>query len=113
MIARTVRLSTALLGEADAYARALGISFNALAAVALRDYLHARSKPMDAGGVAVSASHAPEGSAQPAKAPAPQSAPQHAPPARAGAGGVKVGRNDPCPCGSGQKFKRCCGGGVP
>ncbi len=22
---------------------------------------------------------------------------------------VKVGRNDPCPCGSGQKFKRCCG----
>ena len=20
-----------------------------------------------------------------------------------------VGRNDPCPCGSGQKFKRCCG----
>ncbi len=23
---------------------------------------------------------------------------------------VKVGRNDPCPCGSGQKFKRCHGG---
>ncbi len=23
--------------------------------------------------------------------------------------GPKVGRNDPCPCGSGQKFKRCCG----
>ena len=23
----------------------------------------------------------------------------------------KVGRNDPCPCGSGRKFKRCCGGG--
>lgn len=23
---------------------------------------------------------------------------------------VKVGRNDPCPCGSGIKFKRCCGG---
>jgi methionyl aminopeptidase len=21
---------------------------------------------------------------------------------------VKVGRNDPCPCGSGQKFKKCC-----
>lgn len=21
----------------------------------------------------------------------------------------KIGRNDPCPCGSGQKFKRCCG----
>ncbi|MDG1137952.1 MAG: preprotein translocase subunit SecA [Opitutales bacterium] len=24
----------------------------------------------------------------------------------------KVGRNDPCPCGSGKKFKRCCGSGV-
>jgi uncharacterized protein len=23
--------------------------------------------------------------------------------------GQKVGRNDPCPCGSGRKFKRCCG----
>lgn len=22
----------------------------------------------------------------------------------------KVGRNDPCPCGSGKKFKKCCGG---
>jgi len=20
----------------------------------------------------------------------------------------KVGRNDPCPCGSGKKYKRCC-----
>jgi preprotein translocase subunit SecA len=23
--------------------------------------------------------------------------------------GSKVGRNDPCPCGSGLKYKRCCG----
>jgi uncharacterized protein len=22
----------------------------------------------------------------------------------------KTGRNDPCPCGSGKKYKRCCGG---
>jgi uncharacterized protein YecA (UPF0149 family) len=22
---------------------------------------------------------------------------------------TKVGRNDPCPCGSGTKFKKCCG----
>ena len=21
----------------------------------------------------------------------------------------KVGRNDPCPCGSGKKYKHCCG----
>ncbi|MCB1851633.1 MAG: SEC-C domain-containing protein [Gammaproteobacteria bacterium] len=24
-------------------------------------------------------------------------------------GQVKVGRNEPCPCGSGKKYKRCCG----
>ena len=24
-------------------------------------------------------------------------------------GGPKIGRNDPCPCGSGKKFKKCCG----
>jgi hypothetical protein len=25
---------------------------------------------------------------------------------------TKVGRNDPCPCGSGRKYKRCCGNSV-
>jgi preprotein translocase subunit SecA len=31
---------------------------------------------------------------------------------RPGAGpAVKVGRNDPCPCGSGKKHKKCCGAG--
>lgn len=25
----------------------------------------------------------------------------------------KVGRNDPCPCGSGKKFKKCCGANIP
>lgn len=25
--------------------------------------------------------------------------------------GHKVGRNDPCPCGSGKKYKKCCGQG--
>jgi len=29
----------------------------------------------------------------------------HAPQPKA----AKVGRNDPCPCGSGEKFKKCCG----
>jgi preprotein translocase subunit SecA len=24
------------------------------------------------------------------------------------ADGQKVGRNDPCPCGSGKKYKKCC-----
>jgi SEC-C motif-containing protein len=26
--------------------------------------------------------------------------------------GPKVGRNDPCPCGSGKKYKKCCGAGA-
>jgi uncharacterized protein len=26
---------------------------------------------------------------------------------------TKVGRNEPCPCGSGKKFKKCCGSGTP
>ncbi len=26
---------------------------------------------------------------------------------------MKIGRNEPCPCGSGKKFKRCCGSGFP
>ena len=28
---------------------------------------------------------------------------------KAAVSGKKVGRNDPCPCGSGKKFKHCCG----
>ena len=24
-------------------------------------------------------------------------------------GSPKIGRNDPCPCDSGRKFKKCCG----
>ena len=26
--------------------------------------------------------------------------------------GEKIGRNDPCPCGSGKKYKKCCGAGA-
>jgi len=26
--------------------------------------------------------------------------------------GAKIGRNDPCPCGSGKKYKKCCGAGA-
>jgi preprotein translocase subunit SecA len=37
------------------------------------------------------------GPAQPVSRPAPRAA-----------GGQKVGRNDPCPCGSGKKYKKCC-----
>jgi hypothetical protein len=37
-----------------------------------------------------------------------QSEPDQPPPPRAAVASTKVGRNDPCPCGSGQKHKRCC-----
>ncbi len=30
-------------------------------------------------------------------------------PAPVKSAGPKVGRNDPCPCGSGRKYKQCCG----
>ncbi len=44
----------------------------------------------------------------------PDAPPQAAPPVRPAApaarpDGSKVGRNDPCPCGSGKKYKKCCG----
>jgi preprotein translocase subunit SecA len=35
-------------------------------------------------------------------------APVRQAPRQAGSG-QKVGRNDPCPCGSGKKYKHCCG----
>jgi preprotein translocase subunit SecA len=35
-------------------------------------------------------------------------APARPKPAPRTASGDKVGRNDPCPCGSGKKYKRCC-----
>ena len=39
----------------------------------------------------------------------PQAAARRAPPEPYERAGPKVGRNDPCPCGSGKKYKRCCG----
>ena len=32
--------------------------------------------------------------------------------ARGSARSTKIGRNDPCPCGSGKKYKKCCDGTV-
>ncbi len=45
-------------------------------------------------------------------APAPKASPMQSVTGKgrgAAAAGVKVGRNAPCPCGSGRKYKRCCG----
>ncbi|MGE0268556.1 MAG: preprotein translocase subunit SecA [Candidatus Omnitrophota bacterium] len=43
---------------------------------------------------------------QPISQPHPQEVPKAVP---ARNDGPKVGRNDPCPCGSGKKYKKCCG----
>jgi hypothetical protein len=47
-----------------------------------------------------------ESSAQPVSGP--KGLPLHKPVPIVSAGN-KVGRNDPCPCGSGKKYKKCCG----
>jgi preprotein translocase subunit SecA len=39
--------------------------------------------------------------------------PEPAKPAQTRRSTDKVGRNDPCPCGSGKKYKRCCGRSTP
>jgi len=50
-----------------------------------------------------------EGMALPSEPSAPASRPRPARAPRRAAPGRKVGRNDPCPCGSGKKYKKCCG----
>jgi preprotein translocase subunit SecA len=50
-----------------------------------------------------------EPAAAAASAAAGQPAPNGNPAARVPAGGAKLGRNDPCWCGSGKKFKKCHG----
>jgi hypothetical protein len=122
----SLRLPAQLKAEVTAYADALGLSLNALCAVALRDYLDQRKRPPApqpaplpsaqsspsptlAGGGAAAASVA--------KAPAPilQPKTQQKPTlAQQGMPGTrwqvpKVPGNSPCPCGSGRKYKKCCG----
>ncbi len=59
-----------------------------------------RRKPFMFGGPTVSPSVPPV-----ARVP---SLPRVLPPSPVQRAGQKVGRNDPCPCGSGKKFKKCC-----
>ena len=53
---------------------------------------------------------------KPSPSVSPPPTPQVAPPAAVSGTpvavrtGPKVGRNDPCPCGSGKKYKKCCQG---
>ena len=49
--------------------------------------------------------------AKPAEAPAEGQAPVRKNTIRTSAKGVPISRNSPCPCGSGKRYKRCCGAG--
>jgi hypothetical protein len=104
MAGTTLRFPDQLKAEAQAYADTLGVSLNALCAIALRDYLDARKpeavKPRDS--VALPAK---------ASSPSPRKVEAKLTPAQ-GPTAVQVPRvaaNQPCPCGSGQKYKRCHG----
>ena len=50
-----------------------------------------------------------KGAPQPAPSPMAQVASGGKSNKRLKVGGKKIGRNDPCPCGSGKKYKHCCG----
>ncbi len=41
-----------------------------------------------------------------------QQSPTSGPPVTVRRQTPKIGRNDPCPCGSGKKYKKCCGANV-
>lgn len=95
----TLRFPDQLKAEASAYADALGVSFNALCAVALRDYLDTR-KPKPATLPAKVGSQAKAEPVRPMVG---------LPGAQGGKPVPRVGANQPCPCGSGEKYKRCHG----
>jgi|GEM_PF-5285255 len=59
-----------------------------------------RARPMPQELAALLQAHLPPAPAAPPPALAPAVRPRRV---------IKVGRNDPCPCGSGKKYKRCCG----
>ena len=99
----TLRFPDPLKAEASAYADSLGVSLNALCAVALRDYLDAR-KPKPAAAPPAKVGPRPETTL--ARAVETLPAAQGGNPMRPVA---KVGANQPCPCGSGLKFKKCHG----
>lgn len=98
------RLPLDLKARAEAYADRLGVSLNALLAFALNDYLNAREGFIPSLVRKGSAASRPgvKGASPLASASHSASRPSVAIP--------KVGRNDPCPCQSGRKFKHCCGG---
>lgn len=104
-MAITIRLPEGLQSEADAYAKSIGISLNALVAVSLRDYLSLRAPGRAVNPVSDAISESVDRSKS---APIPEVVEPSRPKA-VDLSFPKVGRNDPCPCGSGKKYKLCHG----
>lgn len=105
-MAMTLRLPPDLTAQGQEKARSLGISFNALVAVALRDYLDARQTT----GRSVS----PSPSVEPPAVAAPGR------PALPAGFKPPASRSDPCPCGAMDaqgyhrlKYKHCHGRTLP
>lgn len=110
MSALNLRLTPALKSEAAAYAKTLGISLNALVAVAVRDYLDARKAVSGSMPAAASPALAGEVARASTAGRSPEAADSGKKPAAEAvwrAAAARVGRNDPCPCGSGKKAKQC------
>ncbi|NLB14927.1 MAG: toxin-antitoxin system HicB family antitoxin [Gammaproteobacteria bacterium] len=94
-----LRLPPDLHQQAAETAQAMGISLNAFTVLALRNWTQYQARQLDQA-QAMGRTKRP---ALPAtKRPA-------SPPSKPATWG-KVGRNEPCPCGSGRKFKQCHGG---
>jgi len=98
-MAQTIRFPDDLKAEAIGYAEGLGISLNALCAVALRDYLDARKRDYAKTAATLqraSRSHAVDGTRLDKSLAVIRSS---------------QSLNSPCACGSGLKYKRCHGAG--
>ena len=92
-----LRMPPELHQHAAETAQAMGLSLNAFIAMGLRNWTDYQARQLA------------QRPATPKRPPSPVPKPAASPPSTAAPMG-KVGRNDPCPCGSGQKFKRCHGG---
>jgi len=71
------------------------------------DFTHAEAAGALSGGAAQASAQ--PGATGPGRPVPGQGAPETAPPATFVRQGEKIGRNDPCPCGSGKKYKQCHG----
>lgn len=88
----TVRLPPPLADEATTMAETMGVSLNAFLTLAVRNWVSYQKRFMSS-------------------TPSPPRPPPEAPmkPVAGREPMPKVGRNDPCPCGSGRKWKHCHG----